>query len=169
MHEPTDIERDACLDPETLAAYADGLLAIPAIERADRHIDSCRACRGELSALAATTSFPIGSVSPPVPDLDPVSVTPGTLGRYRVERELGRGNMGVVVRAYDPELARAVAIKILAPKWAHGADARDRLRREAQAMARLSHPNVVQVYDVTSEGPLLAIAMELVLGTTRAR
>jgi tetratricopeptide (TPR) repeat protein/predicted Ser/Thr protein kinase len=170
MQPPTTSERDAecdeCLDAETLAAYVDGLLAHAAIERADRHIDHCRACRAELSALAATTSFPMGSASPPIPDLESVPVVEGTLGRYRVERELGRGNMGVVVRAYDPELARAVAIKILAPKWAHGRDARERLRREAQAMARLSHPNVVQVYDVTSQGELLAIAMELVEGTT---
>ena len=166
MQPPPISERDECLDPETLAAYVDGLLAHDAIERADRHIDHCRTCRGELSALAATTSFPMGSASPPLPDLDQMPIVEGTLGRYRVEREIGRGNMGVVVRAYDPELARAVAIKILAPKWAHGRDARERLRREAQAMARLSHPNVVQVYDVTSQGELLAIAMELVEGTT---
>ena len=165
MQPPPSSERDPCLDPETLAAYVDGLLAHDAIERADRHIDHCRACREELSALAATTSFPIGSASPPLPDLDAMPVVEGKLGRYVVERELGRGNMGVVVRAFDPELARAVAIKILAPRWAHGTDARERLRREAQAMARLSHPNVVQVYDVTP-GDLLAIAMELVDGTT---
>ena len=166
MQPPSSTDRDECLDAETLAAYVDGLLAHDAIERADRHIDHCRTCRGELSALAATTSFPVGSASPPLPDLDTMPIALGTLGRYQVERELGRGNMGVVVRAYDPELARAVAVKILAPKWAHGRDARERLRREAQAMARLSHPNVVQVYDVTSQGELLAIAMELVEGTT---
>ena len=166
MQPPSSTDRDECLDAETLAAYVDGLLAHDAIERADRHIDHCRTCRGELSALAASSSFPVGSASPPLPDLDAMPIVEGTLGRYQVERELGRGNMGVVVRAYDPELARAVAIKILAPKWAHGRDARERLRREAQAMARLSHPNVVQVYDVTSQGELLAIAMELVEGTT---
>ncbi|MBA3499555.1 MAG: zf-HC2 domain-containing protein [Deltaproteobacteria bacterium] len=55
MQPPSSTERDECLDAETLAAYVDGLLAHDAIQRADRHIDRCRACRGELSALAATT------------------------------------------------------------------------------------------------------------------
>jgi anti-sigma factor RsiW len=61
MPQPTGTQRDECLDAETLAAYVDGLLARDAIERADRHIDHCRTCRGELSALAATTTFPMGS------------------------------------------------------------------------------------------------------------
>jgi tetratricopeptide (TPR) repeat protein len=161
MQTPSDADRDRCLDAETLAAYVDGLLPTDAIARADRHIDECSTCRGELSALAATSTFPLGGTP-----LESIPVVEGTLGRYEVQGEIGRGNMGVVVRAFDPELARSIAIKILAPKWAHGRDARDRLRREAQAMARLSHPNVVQVYDVTSQGDLLAIAMELVEGKT---
>jgi len=152
-----------CLDAETLAAYLDGLLAHDAIGRADRHIDQCRACRSELSALAATHSFPAGSGGAVIIDGTPIE---GRLGRYEVLRELGRGSMGVVVRAYDPELDRAVAVKVLGPRLLDGAGARDRLRREAQAMARLTHPNVVTVYDVATHGDTLCIAMELVEGET---
>ncbi len=163
MQPPAHDERDECLDAETLAAYVDGLLPADAVSRADRHIDRCRACRGEMSALAAT--FPEGSGGTSF-DLDSVLPIGPQLGRYEVLGEIGRGNMGVVVRAYDPELQRAVAVKLLAPKLWHGTAARERLRREAQAMARLSHPNVVQVYDVTAHGDALAIAMELVEGST---
>jgi eukaryotic-like serine/threonine-protein kinase len=80
-----------------------------------------------------------------------------SIGRYLVMREIGRGAMGVVVRAYDPDLARSVAVKIVRPR-AHV--------REAQAMARLTHPNVVAVYDVLAIRDAVCIAMELVDGTT---
>jgi tetratricopeptide (TPR) repeat protein len=161
MNPPPNLD---CLDAETLAAYLDGLLAADAIGRADRHIDHCRACRSELSALAATQTFPAGSGDSYVAiDGTPIE---SRLGRYEVLREIGRGSMGVVVRAYDPELARAVAVKILSPRLWDGSDARDRLRREAQAMARLTHPNVVTVYDVATHDDSLCIAMELVEGET---
>ena len=163
MGQPVTSQLEPCLDPETLAAYLDGMLAAEAVGRADRHIDICGSCRGELSALAATHSFPIGSGGALPLELVPLE---GKLGRYEVLRELGRGSMGVVVRAYDPELRRAVAVKLLEPRIAHGSGARERLLREAQAMARLTHPHVVRVYDVTAHGDALAIAMELVEGQT---
>ena len=154
-------QRD-CLDAETLAAYLDGLLSRDAIGRADQHIDRCRTCRRELSALAATHSLPDGDSFVVI---DGAAIE-GRLGRYVVLRELGRGSMGIVVRAYDPALARAVAVKILTPRESEPSAARDRLRREAQAMARLTHPNVVRVYDVATHGDSLCIAMELVEGET---
>src|SRR5580704_3643529 len=71
----------------------------------------------------------------------------GTLGRYRLERELGAGGMGVVFAAFDPDLERRIALKVLR---ADTGEARRRLLREARAMARLFHPNVVVVYEVGS-------------------
>src|SRR5688572_33287737 len=68
-----------------------------------------------------------------------------TLGRYLVIDELGRGGMGVVLRAYDPKLQREVALKCIRPDLG-GADAKLGLVREAQSMAQLAHPNVVSVY-----------------------
>jgi eukaryotic-like serine/threonine-protein kinase len=87
---------------------------------------------------------------------------PATIGRYRVLRELGRGGMGVVYAAYDAELGRDVAIKILH----RGADAaeRERLRREARAAAGISHPGICQLHEIGEAGGELYIAMELVEG-----
>ena len=70
------------------------------------------------------------------------------LGRYVVIEEVGRGGMGRVLRAYDPKLQREVALKLLRRTRGGLDEARTRLVREARAMARLSHPNVVAVYDV---------------------
>ncbi|HET9989960.1 MAG TPA: serine/threonine-protein kinase [Kofleriaceae bacterium] len=90
------------------------------------------------------------------------------IGRYRVIRRLGEGGMGVVWEAIDPDLERRVAIKVLRDtRSVAPGDAR--LRREAQSLAKLSHPNVVSVYDINAdaEGELY-IVMQLVEGTTLA-
>ncbi|HTJ46317.1 MAG TPA: serine/threonine-protein kinase, partial [Kofleriaceae bacterium] len=83
------------------------------------------------------------------------------LGRYRVTRFLGAGGMGEVYEAHDPELGRAVAIKLL-----RADSAPIRLWREAQALAQLQHPNVVAVYDVGVANGRMYLAMEYVEGTT---
>src|SRR5262245_61395704 len=75
----------------------------------------------------------------------PVDLANTTLGRYRLDRELGSGGMGVVYEAYDMDLERRVALKILRTD---SQTAEHRLLREARAMARLAHPNVVAVYEV---------------------
>jgi serine/threonine protein kinase len=88
------------------------------------------------------------------------------LGRYILLEPLGSGGLGVVYAAYDPELDRRVAIKLLRPgvhNMGDGANT-DRLLREGQAMARLTHPNVVTVHDVGRVGTEVFIAMELVDG-----
>jgi predicted Ser/Thr protein kinase len=89
------------------------------------------------------------------------------LGRYRLERELGEGGMGVVHAAYDPDLQRRIALKVLRIA-APSAEAKDRLLREARAMARLSHPNVVTVHEVGTANGRDYVAMELILGDTLA-
>jgi tetratricopeptide (TPR) repeat protein/predicted Ser/Thr protein kinase len=89
---------------------------------------------------------------------------PQRLGRYVVLGVLGRGGMGVVHEARDVQVNRAVALKLL-HAGIRGRRA-ERLRREARALARLSHPNVVQVYEVGHEGDCWFIAMELVPGRT---
>ncbi len=88
------------------------------------------------------------------------------LGRYRIQRELGRGGMGVVVEAYDPSLDRRIALKLL-----RNLGRRRSLRqlREAQALARVSHPNVVAVYEVGTIDGQDFIAMELVEGQSLAQ
>ena len=82
-------------------------------------------------------------------DGGPLAMSP-RLGRYALIEPLGEGGMGIVYAAYDPELDRKVAIKLLRGRGDDGDNAHLRLLREAQAMAKLSHPNVVAVYDVGS-------------------
>jgi hypothetical protein len=91
---------------------------------------------------------------------------PGTrVGRYAVGDVLGAGGMGVVYAATDPELGRAVAVKLVRGDIARGMKAaRRRMVREAQAMARVSHPNVIAVHDAGTFGGDVFIAMELVRG-----
>jgi eukaryotic-like serine/threonine-protein kinase len=100
-----------------------------------------------------------------------VAVTGSCFGRFVTNGLLGQGGMGIVLSAFDPELDRQVAIKVLVPGSPAGSGgdaeaARAQLQREAQAMAKLNHPNVVTVYDVGRAGEHLFIAMELVQGGT---
>ena len=114
----------------------------------------------------ATKREGVGSLHKDVPGLDRGSV----VGRYVVLDVLGQGGMGVVYAAFDPELDRKVAIKLLQAgadgSSGTGASSQTYLVREAQAMARLSHPNVVAIHDVGVVGDRVFIAMELVAGTT---
>ncbi len=92
-----------------------------------------------------------------------------TIGRYALLERIGTGGMGIVFAAHDPRLDRRVALKLLRPRARKGSDAREaaaRMQREAQAMAQLSHPHVVEVYDVGMAGRRLYIAMELIDGST---
>ncbi len=94
------------------------------------------------------------------------------VGRYHVLERLGAGGMGEVYLAYDPELDRRVALKLLRRDRQTTQSAQDRLVREAQALAKLSHPNVVAVHDVgtmplrADEPPTVYVAMEYVEGQT---
>jgi eukaryotic-like serine/threonine-protein kinase len=89
-------------------------------------------------------------------------------GRYRVEGELGRGGMAKVYRGTDSVLGRPVAVKVLSAQYAEDANFVTRFRREAQAAARLNHPNLVQVYDTGSDDGIHYIVMEYVEAKTLA-
>lgn len=90
--------------------------------------------------------------------------TPLRIGRYEVREALGEGGMGVVYSAWDESLGRAVALKLLSARSGKADRRRARMMREAQALAKLSHPNVVQVYEVGAQGDDVFVAMELVEG-----
>lgn len=114
--------------------------------------------------LARTATAPGDRTPPPEPRTpEPAGQT---IGRYRLERELGVGGMGVVHVAFDPDLERRVALKVL--RGATGDEAAKRLQREARAMARLNHPNVVTVHEVGSAAGRDYVAMELIDGESLA-
>ena len=110
-----------------------------------------------LRMLAAAPAVPLGTATLP----------PGTLvgQSYRLQRRLGAGAMGVVYEAVDQVLSRRVALKV---HEIGRSDRAARMWREARAMARLSHPNVVTVHEVGVDGSRGFIAMELVEGTNAA-
>jgi tetratricopeptide (TPR) repeat protein/predicted Ser/Thr protein kinase len=97
-------------------------------------------------------------------DLFGVGEAPG-VGRFQLLNRLGSGGMGVIYAAHDPQLDRTVAVKVVHVPGAVGGSA----LVEARALARLSHPNVVPIYDVGVTGEHLYIVMELVLGRTLGR
>lgn len=91
-----------------------------------------------------------------------------SIGRYVVLDQLGAGGMGVVVAAYDPELDRRVAVKLLRGKGGSNDPRTARLQREAKSLARLVHPNVVSVFDVGKFEGSVFVTMEYVEGETLA-
>lgn len=149
---------DDCPDENVLTQIVEGRLAGAELHRLHAHIDGCRACAELLVELGRLDQRTATSEQVP-----PASASPALVGRYEVLDVLGRGGMGTVYLAFDPELDRKVALKVLHV----GNDrAQERLLREARAMARLSHPNVVQVHEVGSFVGGRFIAMELVEGGT---
>lgn len=131
---------------------------------------------GTLILVANPTIDVPGTVAEVGSDWGPNDADPGTarrdptkIGRFLVIRRQGEGGMGIVYAAYDPELDRRIAIKLIRPDRRKGSKGKSRLLREAQAMARIEHPNVISVYDVGTLGDSVYIAMELVEGQTLAR
>lgn len=131
----------ACPSDEELARFLD-----PQVTRGPllAHLDGCEGCRGLWLALVAGEA---GA---------------RTVGRFELGALLGRGAMGDVYAAFDPALEREVAVKLLGD----AAPELPELLGEAKAMARLSHPNVIAVYEAGRDHELTYIAMELVRGTT---
>src|SRR5262245_14847867 len=89
---------------------------------------------------------------------------PEKIGKYNIVDRIGRGGMGVVFKAHDPILDRPVALKVISPEIEVTDELRARFYREAQACARLNHPNIVTVYDMGEEEGRLYIVMELLDG-----
>ena len=157
-------------------------------QRLARHVETCDTCRQQLTELAGDPrswtdvreilgdASPGAAASerraawPPQPTkldfLGPPSHPEmlGRLGRYEIERVIGTGGMGIVLRGYDTELNRPVAIKVLAPYLAHNGAARQRFAREGRAAAAVVHEHVVAIYNVESEGEVPFLVMQYVAG-----
>jgi tRNA A-37 threonylcarbamoyl transferase component Bud32/tetratricopeptide (TPR) repeat protein len=163
-----------CLDDNLALGFLEGRLSPARLAEVDAHLSSCESCRELVAASAAVV---LSVKEPPRPAPAPATDRPSevrlergaAVGRYVVLDLVGRGAMGEVYAAFDPELNRKIALKLLHRGGAHGDDAdvaRRRLLREAKAIARLSDPNIVTVHDAgTIEGRVF-IAMEFVEGQT---
>jgi hypothetical protein len=157
----------SCLTDEEIQALSEGRADGAARERGERHLDECGECRRVLAAVFEDTA-PASNGEVEAGALRASSVLPpGTrLSRYVLGELVGAGGMGLVYAAEDPELRRRVAIKLLRPGLDESAAHRVRFLREARAMAQLTHPNVVTVYDVGTAGEQSFVVMELVRGGT---
>jgi eukaryotic-like serine/threonine-protein kinase len=166
-----------CLDEDAVLSFVDGGLDDVARSNVESHISGCPSC-SDLIATAAGADPERLSGSPPADaDAGTRGLARGaTVGRYVILDLVGRGGMGEVYAAYDPQLDRKVALKLLhetAARGAAGSTARERLLREAKAIARLSHPNVVVVHDAgaiddPTHGDRVFLAMEFIEGETLA-
>ncbi len=156
-----------CFTESQVLQLLDGRLTPAELQSAEAHLDGCADCRALVAATAAI--MPAAGARTPVSG-DDGAADPGKLpprvGRYLVRGLVGTGGMSTVYSAFDPQLGRRVALKLLKPEVGKSAGSRARLVREAQAMARLQHANVVTVHDLGIVGDRLYIAMELVDGAT---
>ncbi len=179
-----------CLAPEAVQSFVSGTLDAEAADDVERHVDGCADCRAMVAGMARDVSGRrsdgFESTMAATPALAPTDVelgaqAPGSVAghpptgaridRYVVERPLGAGGMGTVSLADDPELKRKVCLKLLRPELLdplHTPATRARLLREAQAMAQISHPNVVAVFDIGTHEGQVFIAMEYIDGSDLA-
>jgi eukaryotic-like serine/threonine-protein kinase len=148
---------DPCPTESELVAFREDALAETAASRLEAHLDDCEDCRTAIAELFRA-------------DAESGEPTAMHVGKFIVLGTLGAGGMGLVYSAYDPDLDRKVALKVLRPHAEAGAESRrQRVLAEARAMARLSHPNVLHVFEVGDAGGRAFIAMEYVDGKSLDR
>jgi len=117
------------------------------------------------AALDALEQIVSGQATCPAPDAVPTpAAPPERVGPYRIERQLGVGGFGVVYLAFDPDLRRQVALKVLHPGRLQDPEAVRRFQREACAIARLRHPGIVRLCDYSRQGPPYYLVTEYVEG-----
>ncbi len=153
--------QSTCPSENAIAQFLEG--SLPAESRAllEAHVEVCSACDGALSELGRLLASATPSMTPPA------GAPPQGGARYTIASTMGAGGFGRVYDAYDVLLRRRVALKFLHSDSGSASGA-DRMLAEARALASLSHPNVVQIYDVDVDGPSVFMAMELVEGETLA-
>ena len=179
---------EGCPDEADLAEFVRGELSESALTRVEAHLDGCQACAQVVADLVRIFDDSLGASDQGLPTLEGARTERSSdgdeedehsgalpsgaeVGRYRVLECIGFGGMGVVYSAYDPQLDRRVALKVLRGSGGGADEPRRnaRLLREAKVMAKLSHPNVIVVHDVGSFEGRVFLAMEFVEGTTLSR
>jgi tetratricopeptide (TPR) repeat protein len=152
-----------CPDDNVLVEMVERAIEPAAMRDLEEHLDSCENCRDVVAALAIGSKDRSKSRTPGAAwvgvDHPELLENETVAGRYVLAKILGRGGMGTVYLARDLTLGRDVALKLH-----HAGSGNARLQREAVAMAKLAHPNVVTVYDVGTVGDRTYVAMEYVHG-----
>jgi formylglycine-generating enzyme required for sulfatase activity/serine/threonine protein kinase len=186
---------DAVIHPTPQELTAFGLGKLPERDAAAvaAHLESCAACRQAVagvtadsfldkirdakqnatalpSSLANPPNAPSSAGQPPIPIVPCPNVPPELANhpKYRISRELGRGGMGVVYQGWHKEMNRQIVIKVINRALLDKPEALDRFRREIQAAAQLSHPNIVTAHDAEQVGELHILVMEFVPGQNLA-
>jgi class 3 adenylate cyclase/tRNA A-37 threonylcarbamoyl transferase component Bud32 len=140
-------------------------VAVPNTAPAETSSGTSLSSLKDLTAKVAVQSNALGPISDRTSPGMPAFAS--QLGKYEIRREIGRGAMGVVYEGWDPSIERRVAIKTIRQDQLDSAEAEEilaRFQREARAAGRLSHPNVVAVYEYGQEGSMYFIAMEYIEG-----
>lgn len=164
----------SCLDDNQISAFVGGSLSSDAAASVAAHLETCAACRQLVAALMRSERpdvTPSQAAHTAPTTNDPAPSIGNRLGRYVVLETLGSGGMGVVYAAYDPLLERKVAVKVVRARGSKVAmqEVTARLLREGKIIARLSHPNIVTVFDMSATDDQVFIAMELVAGGSLKR
>jgi eukaryotic-like serine/threonine-protein kinase len=150
-----------CPDDNVLVAMVEQALDPALFAEVEVHIDSCEHCRKVVAAAITGKTLAVGTPAPDEAEALASLIDVSINQRYVIEAVLGRGGMGTVYLARDQTLGRDVALKL------HRAGSgNDRLHREAIAMAKLAHPNVVTVFEIGSVDDRMYVAMEYVRGET---
>ncbi len=168
------------MDPERFARIKRLLLDAQELGPAERAAFLDEACagdpglRGEIESILAyehgslALGRPSGTRVPLRAAQDPPAAGSSDLPRriqhYEVRAELGRGGMGVVYRAWDPDLEREVALKVLPAQWAAHPDRVTRFAAEARLLASINHPNIARILTIEQDGDIPFLSMELVAG-----
>ena len=157
----SDSPSATCADDASLFEYAQGGLGPEERRTVEAHVNICEDCRHVLAeALRGLADSSDGAERGP-------DSSPRRIGRYALLELLGAGASGVVYRAFDPELERTVALKLLRTDASEmSTESRERRLREARTMAQVSDPNVVTVFDAGLSGGAVYIVMEHVRGCT---
>ena len=168
------VPETACPSDDMLGAHLEHALDDQEAARVVSHLDDCDACRAIVVAAVRDSATPRLARGTPslhlaMPVAQPRALVGTRMGRYELRSLLGAGGMGQVYAAYDAELDRELAVKVLHPELARSAAVlAERLVRESRLMAKVVHPSVITVYDVGRTDDAVFIAMELVRGETLA-
>ncbi|HXU60777.1 MAG TPA: protein kinase [Polyangia bacterium] len=155
-----------CLGEDSVLAFVDGTLPHAGRAAVEEHLDGCPLCMDLVTWAAAEVRDETRPVSQPCPPPAAILQRGTRVARYVILSAAGRGGMGEVYAAYHPDLDRRIALKIVQDRGSDTSEAGKRMLREARAIARLSHPNVVTVHDAGALDDRLYIAMEFVDGPT---